>query len=183
MRSFGEPRSTKSRIAYFGTSGSEIERTSATSSKNTNRTSQIEATRVAQEPAISLLAKQKPTEKDFLFLTYAMRLISNEQVATKDDGHKQYLQSIYDQVRELGAVKSQYEFSALCERKEKWLSFKKAINREFPLGAMVAPAYSVERLRQTQIDDARKQDANSLIDYLWTQIREKAKAQTADADH
>ena len=51
--------------------------------KSTHQTSQIEARKVAQDLAVSLLADQKPVEKEFIFTSFAIRMIRNEQVAAK----------------------------------------------------------------------------------------------------
>ena len=51
--------------------------------KSTSETSQIEARKVAQDLAVSLLANQQPVEKEFIFSSFAIRMIRNEQVAAK----------------------------------------------------------------------------------------------------
>ena len=54
--------------------------------KGTKETSSVAAKKLAQDLAISLLKKKTPTEKEFTFKTYALRLIKKEeQAANKGD--------------------------------------------------------------------------------------------------
>ena len=54
--------------------------------KGTGETSSVAAKKIAQDLAISLLKKKTPTEKEFTFKTYALRLIKKEeQAANKGD--------------------------------------------------------------------------------------------------
>lgn len=90
--------------------------------------------------------------------------------------NRQYLQSIYDQVRDLGAANSQYEFSALCGRKPKWFSSKKSVNGEITVDAMVALAFSVDRLSKTNIHESKRSEAEEFLTKLWSEIKERSKA-------
>ncbi|MBU3731877.1 MAG: hypothetical protein FGM26_10105, partial [Beijerinckiaceae bacterium] len=54
--------------------------------KGTGETSSVAAKKIAQDLAISLLKKKTPTEREFTFKTYALRLVKKEeQAANKGD--------------------------------------------------------------------------------------------------
>ena len=56
--------------------------------------------------------------------------------------------SLYTQLHEIGVVKSQYEFSRLCGRKNTWLSSIKAHRRPISVAALYTLSQNLKRKAQ-----------------------------------
>jgi len=91
--------------------------------------------------------------------------------------NKQKLQTLFDQVRDLGVVRTQYEFGILCGRDKSWLSSSKSYNRDASLGVLLTLAWKLDRLQKTSIEDTRRADAKNLVAALWSRIEERANTQ------
>ena len=97
--------------------------------------------------------------------------------------NKQRLQTLFDQVRDLGVVRTQYEFGILCGRDKSWLSSCKAYNRDASLGVLLTLAWELDRMQETSIEETRRADTKNLIASIWSHIEERAKTQkNHDAD-
>ena len=83
-----------------------------------------------------------------------------------------FLQSIYDTMRSMGIVKSQYEFGRLCGRKESWLSCAKSENRSMSTAALVSLAVNLERLPPERIPRGARPHLKQLISSLWMLVQE-----------
>jgi hypothetical protein len=84
--------------------------------------------------------------------------------------NKQFLQSIYETVRSLGIVDSQYEFAFLCGRKYSWFSCAKSTDRQMSIGALVALAVSLERLPPDSVPRKARPIVKELIRSIWTMV-------------
>ena len=91
--------------------------------------------------------------------------------------NKQKLQTLFDQVRELGVVRTQYEFGILCGRDKSWLSSSKSYNRDASLGVLLTLAWKLDRMQETSIEETRKADAKKLVAALWSRIEERTQTQ------
>ena len=86
--------------------------------------------------------------------------------------NKLFLQSIYDTIRSMGIVQSQYEFGRLCGRKASWLSCAKSVDRPMSTAALVALAVNLERLPPERIPRNARPLLKQLIISLWVLVQE-----------
>ena len=91
--------------------------------------------------------------------------------------NKQKLQKLFDQVRDLGVVRTQYEFVVLCGRDKSWLSSSKSYNREASLGVLLRLAWKLDQMQETSIEEARREDAKNLVAAIWSCIQERTLPQ------
>ena len=84
--------------------------------------------------------------------------------------NKQFLQSIYDTVKALGIVKSQYEFGNLCGREQSWFSCAKSVDRKMTVGAMVTLAVSLQSLPPERVSGSARPHVKKLIAEIWKMI-------------
>ena len=83
-----------------------------------------------------------------------------------------FLQSIYDTMRSMGIVQSQYEFGRLCGRKESWLSCAKCADRPMTTAALVSLAVNLDRLPPERIPRNARPLLKQLIISLWVLVQE-----------
>ena len=91
--------------------------------------------------------------------------------------NKQKLQTLFDQVRDLGVVRTQYEFGILCGRDKSWLSSSKSYNRDASLSVLLTLAWKLDRMLETSIEETRKADAKNLVAAIWSRIKERTQTQ------
>ena len=89
--------------------------------------------------------------------------------------NKDYIQTLYECVRDLGLVSSQYEFGRLCGRKESWLSASKCLDRPMTLGALVTLAYNLERKSHDHSTVAKQRQIKDLTDTVWMLVEGRAR--------
>jgi hypothetical protein len=87
--------------------------------------------------------------------------------------NKQFLQSIYETVKSLGIVKSQYEFGYLCGRDQSWLSCAKSVDRQMSIGAMVSLAVSLQILPPERISRTARPHVKRLVASIWQLVEAK----------
>lgn len=85
-----------------------------------------------------------------------------------------YLQSIYENVKSLGVVRSQYAFARLCGRKNSWFSAVKSRNRPMAIAAMISLVINLERLPSDVMSSIGKQRVIELAETLWLLIESRA---------
>ena len=81
--------------------------------------------------------------------------------------NKQFLQSLYEDVRAMGIVTSQYQFGQLCGRDQSWFSCAKSVNRSMSLSAIVSLAVSLQNLPQERVSRKVRPQLKKLIASLW----------------
>ena len=89
--------------------------------------------------------------------------------------NKQNIQTLYDQVCQLGVVRTQYEFGVLCGRTRSWLSCCKASDREASVAALVTLAWNLDRMRRTSIERSKRADAKNVITGIWQHIQQRTQ--------
>lgn len=85
-----------------------------------------------------------------------------------------YLQSLYENVRSLGLVQSQYAFARLCGRKDSWYSSAKSSDRPMSIAAMITLAMNLERLPSDRIPRSKRKQVKELTKTLWLLVESKA---------
>ena len=88
--------------------------------------------------------------------------------------NKEYYQTLYDCVRNIGIVSSQYEFGRLCGRKQSWLSASKCTERPITLGALTTLAYNLERASKSDLPRCKRKQTKVLIDTVWKLVEARA---------
>ena len=83
-------------------------------------------------------------------------------------------QTIFDNTRSLGIIKTQNEFSRLCGRKDSWFSASKAVDRDLSIGALITLATALERMPAERIARCQRTKSRQLIKTLWLMIESKA---------
>ena len=96
--------------------------------------------------------------------------------------NKQFLQSIYDTVKSLGIVQSQYEFGYLCGRDQSWFSCAKSVDRQMSIGAMVALAVSLQNLPPERVSRGARPHVKKLVAEIWKMIEAQGSRQAAWGD-
>lgn len=89
--------------------------------------------------------------------------------------NKDYIQTLYECVRDLGFVSSQYEFGRLCGRKESWLSASKCLDRPITLSALVTLAYNLERKSNMGLTEAKQRQTKELTKTIWMLVEGRAR--------
>lgn len=84
--------------------------------------------------------------------------------------NKQFLQSIYDTVKALGVVGSQYEFGHLCGREQSWFSCAKSVDRQMTVGAMVSLAVSLQNLPPERVSRSARPHVKKLTAEIWKMV-------------
>ena len=85
-----------------------------------------------------------------------------------------YLQTLYENVRSLGLVTSQYDFGHLCGRKDSWFSSAKSSGRPMPIAAMITLAVNIEQLPADRIPRSKRKKVKELTKTLWLMVESKA---------
>jgi len=90
-----------------------------------------------------------------------------------------YLNSIYDEVKELGFVTNQYDFSVLCGRTPAWFSAIKARRLPMTVDAYLMLSHNISQ-KAVAIDDRRKRKraltlSERLVKGAQQQISERAE--------
>lgn len=93
--------------------------------------------------------------------------------------NKQFLQSIYDTVKSLGIVKSQYEFGYLCGRDQSWFSCAKSVDRQMSVGAMVSLAVNLQNLPPEQISRKARPHVKKLVTSIWKLVEAQGTQRAA----
>jgi hypothetical protein len=93
--------------------------------------------------------------------------------------NKQFLQSIYDTVKALGIVKSQYEFGDLCGREQSWFSCAKSVNRKMTVGAMVSLAVSLQNIPAERVSKRARPHVKKLIAEIWKMVEAQGTRRAA----
>jgi len=84
--------------------------------------------------------------------------------------NREFLQSIYETVRTMGLVQSQYEFGELCGRKQSWFSCAKSTDRQMSLGALVSLAVRLDQLPIERVPRKLRPMRKELVNSIWTMI-------------
>ena len=84
--------------------------------------------------------------------------------------NKQFLQSLYDDVKSMGIVTSQYQFGYLCGRDQSWFGCAKSVNRSMTIGALVSLAVSLQNLPPEKIARTDRVQLKRLIASLWEAV-------------
>jgi hypothetical protein len=77
---------------------------------------------------------------------------------------------MYDTVKSLGIVTSQYQFGHLCGREQSWFSCAKSVDRKMTVGAMVSLAVSLQNLPPQQVSKTARPHVKKLIAEIWKMI-------------
>ena len=93
--------------------------------------------------------------------------------------NRQFLQSIYDTVKALGIVKSQYEFGYLCGKEQSWFSCAKSVDRRMSIAAMVSLAVSLQNLPPERISKSARPHVKRLIAEIWRMIEAQGAKKAA----
>ena len=80
---------------------------------------------------------------------------------------------LFETARSLGLADSQYEFSALCGRKQSWFSCAKSVNRNMSIGAMVSLAVSLQNLPPDRISRSARPHVKRLVASIWQLVEAK----------
>lgn len=83
-----------------------------------------------------------------------------------------YLKTIYESVRLLGVVQSQYAFGRLCGRRNSWFSAAKSRNRPMSIVAMITLAMSLDRLSSDPMSPTQ-QGIRELARTVWPLIESR----------
>ena len=83
-------------------------------------------------------------------------------------------QTIFDNTRSLGIIRTQNEFSRLYGRKDSWFSASKAVDRDLSIGALFPLATALERMPAVRIARSQRTKSRQLIKTLWLMIESKA---------
>lgn len=83
-------------------------------------------------------------------------------------------QTLFDNTRALGIVKTQNEFSRLCGRKDSWFSASLAVDRDLSIGALITLATALERMSTDRIPRSKRGKSKEFIKTLWLMIESKA---------
>ena len=84
--------------------------------------------------------------------------------------NRKFLQSLYDDVKSMGIVTSQYQFGQLCGRDQSWFSCAKSVNRSMSLSAIVSLAVSLQSLPQERVPKKMRPQLKKLITSLWEMV-------------
>ena len=94
--------------------------------------------------------------------------------------NKQFLQSLYDDVKSMGIVTSQYQFGLLCGRDQSWFSCAKSVNRSMSLSAIVSLTVSLQNLPQERVSRKVRPQLKKLISSLWEMVEAHGSQNHAD---
>ena len=86
---------------------------------------------------------------------------------------------MYDTVKSLGIVSSQYEFGHLCGREQSWLSCAKSVDRKMTVGAMVSLAVSLQNLPPERVSRSARPHVKKLIAEIWKLVEAQGSRQAA----
>ena len=86
---------------------------------------------------------------------------------------------MYDTVKSLGIVTSQYEFGHLCGREQSWFSCAKSVDRKMTVGAMVSLAVSLQNLPPEQVSRSARPHVKKLIAEIWKLVKAQGSRQAA----
>lgn len=85
-----------------------------------------------------------------------------------------YLEHIYNDVKSLGFVDNQYDFSVMCGRTPAWFSAIKARNLRMTTDAVLTLSYNIRSRAENVIDSVKHEQAivlsKTLIEQAQTQI-------------
>ena len=84
--------------------------------------------------------------------------------------NRESLQSLYDTVKSMGIVTSQYQFGYLCGRDQSWFGCAKSVNRNMTIGALVSLAVSLQNLPPEKIARTDRAQLKKLIASLWEAV-------------
>jgi hypothetical protein len=107
------------------------------------------------------------------WVDYRARLINTAM------SNKEFLQSIYDTVRSMGLVQSQYEFGKLCGRKQSWLSCAKSMDRQMSVGALVSLAVNLEQMPIETLPRKLRPMRKQLVSAIWSMIETQGSQRAA----
>jgi len=93
--------------------------------------------------------------------------------------NKEFLQSIYDTVRSMGLVESQYEFGELCGRKQSWFSCAKSSDRQMSVGALVSLAVRLDQLPIERVPRKLRPMRKELVNSIWNKIEAQGSRRSA----
>ena len=93
--------------------------------------------------------------------------------------NREFLQSIYETVRTMGLVQSQYEFGELCGRKQSWFSCAKSTDRQMSMGALVSLAVSLDRMPTDRVPRKLRPMRRELVNSIWGMIEAQGSQRLA----
>jgi hypothetical protein len=93
--------------------------------------------------------------------------------------NKEHLQSIYETVRTMGLVQSQYEFGKLCGRKESWFSCAKSTDRQMSMGALVSLAVSLDQIPTERVPRKLRPMRKELVNSIWNMVEAQGSQRSA----
>lgn len=93
--------------------------------------------------------------------------------------NKEFLQSIYETVRTIGLVQSQYEFGELCGRKQSWFSCAKSSDRQMSMGALVSLAVRLDQVPIERVPRKLRPMRRELVNSIWNKIEAQGSRRSA----
>jgi hypothetical protein len=97
----------------------------------------------------------------------------------KHMSNREFLQRIYEAVRSMGLVQSQYEFGELCGRKQSWFSCAKSTDRQMSMGALVSLAVSLDRMPTDRVPRKLRPMRKELVNSIWSMIEAQGSQRSA----
>jgi len=131
---------------------------------------------VSALPAHQVIASSGECGFMIFWVDYRARLINTSM------SNREFLQSIYDTVRSMGLVQSQYEFGKLCGRKQSWLSCAKSMDRQMSIGALVTLAVNLERIPIETLPRKLRPMRKQLVSAIWSIIETQGSQRAAVSD-
>ena len=104
---------------------------------------------------------------------------SQRRLINTSMSNKEFLQSIYDTVRSMGLVESQYEFGELCGRKQSWFSCAKSTNRQMSVGALVSLAVSLDQIPADRVPRKLRPIRKQLVSSIWSMVQAQGSQRAA----
>lgn len=89
--------------------------------------------------------------------------------------HTPLLQNIYETCKQIGLVKTQYEFSALCGRRTSWFSSNKTLDLPISTTAAYTLAVRLKEAAKTELPHKMRPHANAMAALLFAMINDRAK--------
>ena len=93
--------------------------------------------------------------------------------------NREFLQTIYESVRSIGLVQSQYEFGELCGRKQSWFSCAKSSDRQMSVGALVSLAVRLDQLPIERVPRKLRPMRKELVNSIWNKIEAQGSQRSA----
>jgi hypothetical protein len=128
---------------------------------------------VSALPAHQIVASSGECGFMIFWVDYWARLINTSM------SNREFLQSIYDTVRSMGLVQSQYEFGKLCGRKQSWLSCAKSMDRQMSIGALVSLAMNLEQMPIETLPRKLRPMRKQLVSSIWGMIETQGSQRAA----